>query len=61
MPGAIVPDWAKLVDWEKVRVEVTRGVQMNILAREYAGDVISYVQFWREYHRKYPIVPKVFF
>jgi transposase len=58
-PGAAVPDWAKLVDWEKVRLEVSRGVPMNILAREHAGDVISYVQFWRQFHRKYPVVPKV--
>jgi len=54
MPGAIVPQWAKAIDWEKVRLEDSRGVQMNILAREFAGDKISYVQFWREYHKKYP-------
>ena len=55
--GGILPVWAKSIDWKKVHLEVSRGVQMNILAREYAGDVISYVQFWREYHKKYPIVP----
>lgn len=40
-PGAPVPDWAKLIDWEKVRLEVSRGVQMNILAREHAEGAIS--------------------
>lgn len=58
-PGAEVPAWAKLVDWEKVRLEVSRGVQMNILAREHAEGRISYVQFWREYHKKYPNHPTV--
>ena len=58
-PGAGVPDWAKLVDWEKVRLDASRGVQMNILAREHAEGKISYVQFWREYHKKYPNLPTV--
>ncbi len=58
-PGAVIPEWAKSVDWEKVRLEDSRGVQMNILAREFAGDKISYVQFWREYHKKYPNLPTV--
>jgi hypothetical protein len=59
MPGAIAPQWAKTIDWEKMRLEVSRGVQLNILAREFAGDKISYVQFWREYHKKYPNLPAV--
>lgn len=58
-PGASVPDWAKLVDWEKVRLEASRGVQMNILAREHAEGQISYVQFWREYNKKFPSHPTV--
>lgn len=58
-PGPARPDWAKSVDWEKVRLEASRGVPMNILAREHAGDVISYVQFWRQFHSIYPAVPKV--
>lgn len=58
-PGPAMPDWAKLVDWEKVRLEVGQGVQMNILAREHAEGKISYVQFWREYHKKYPNHPSV--
>ncbi len=58
-PGAGMPDWAKLIDWEKIRLEVSRGVQMNVLAREYAEGKISYVQFWREYHKKYPSHPAV--
>jgi len=59
MPGGIAPEWAKTVDWEKVRLENSRGVQINILAREFAGEKISYVQFWREYHKKYPTLPAV--
>ena len=58
-PGAAPPPWAQSVDWEKVRLEASRGVPMNILARENASDVISYVQFWRQFHKKYPQVPKV--
>ena len=57
--GAIAPDWANAIDWEKVRLEVSRGVQMNILAKEHAADKISYVQFWRQFHKKYPLVPTV--
>lgn len=58
-PGSTAPDWAKAIDWEKVRLEVSRGVQMNILAKENAEGKISYVQFWREYHKKYPNHPTV--
>lgn len=58
-PGSAIPSWTKSVDWEKVRLEASRGVPMNILARENASDVISYVQFWRQFHKKYPLVPKV--
>jgi len=58
-PGAIASDWVKDIDWEKICLEVSRGVQINILAKEHAGDKISYVQFWREYNRKYPAHPTV--
>jgi transposase len=58
-PGAEAPEWAKSIDWDKVRLEVSRGIQMNVLAREHAEGKISYVQFWREYHRKYPDHPSV--
>jgi transposase len=57
--GAIQPEWAKAIDWEKVRLEVARGVQMNILAREHAADKISYVQFWRQFNKTYPDLPTV--
>jgi transposase len=57
-PGAIEPDWSKKIDWDKVRLEVSRGVQLNILAREHAEGAISYVQFWRQFHKKYPEVPQ---
>ena len=33
-PGTIAADWATRIDWEKVRLEVSRGVQINILAKE---------------------------
>lgn len=58
-PGSIVPDWAKSIDWGKIHLEVSRGVQVNILAREHAAGMVSYVQFWREYHKKYPHCPSV--
>ncbi len=58
-PGAVDPAWAKSIDWAKVKLEASRGVQMNILAREHAGDVISYVQFWRHFYKKHPELPQV--
>ena len=58
IPGAQDPEWSKKIDWEKIRLEASRGVQMNILAREHAGEVISYVQFWRQFHKKYPDIPE---
>ena len=57
-PGAIEPEWSKTIDWERVRLEVSRGVQLNVLAREHAEGVVSYVQFWRQFHKKYPEVPQ---
>lgn len=57
-PGAIEPEWSKTIDWEKVRLEVSRGTQVNILAREHAEGVVSYVQFWRQFHKKYPELPQ---
>jgi transposase len=53
------PDWASSIDWVKVRLEVSKGVPINILAREHAGDKISYVQFWRQFYKIYPAVPTV--
>ncbi len=58
-PNVETPEWTKAIDWEKVRLEVAQGVQLNILAREHAGEVISYVQFWRQFYKKYPEVPTV--
>ena len=55
--GAFLPVWAKSIDWERIRLEVSRGVQLNILASEHAADKISYVQFWRQFHKQYPSVP----
>jgi transposase len=56
--GPGMPEWAKSIDWEKVRLEVSRGVQFNILAKELAGDKISYTQFWRQFYKIYPNVPQ---
>ena len=53
-----MPDWAKTVDWVKVRLEVSRGVQLNIVAKELAGERISYTQFWRQFSKIYPEVPQ---
>lgn len=58
-PGNTFAEWSKQIDWNKVHLEVSRGVQINILAREHAAGIISYVQFWREYRRRYPQVPSV--
>ena len=58
-PSHVQPEWSKQIDWNKVHLEISRGVQINILAREHALGIISYVQFWREYRRRYPQVPSV--
>lgn len=58
-PGPVWPDWAKMIDWERVRLEVARGVQLNILAAEMAGEAISYSQFCRQFHKVFPQVPTV--
>lgn len=42
-PGAVAADWATLIDWGKVRLEASRGVQINILSKEHADGKISYV------------------
>lgn len=57
--GAGQPEWSQGIDWQKVHLEVSRGVQLNILAREFAEGKVSYVQFWREYHKQYPDTPTV--
>lgn len=57
--GSPAPDWSKGIDWAKVRLLASQGVQFNILARDYAGDSISYVQFWRQFYKNYPEVPNV--
>jgi transposase len=55
-PGDL-PEWAKTVDWQKVRAESSRGVQLNILAREYAEDKVSYSQFCRQFRKVFPGLP----
>ncbi len=57
--GGAIPDWAKLIDWERVRLEVSRGVQLNILCRETVSDQISYSQFCRQFNKVYPELPQV--
>jgi transposase len=57
--GSTQPEWAKTINWEKVHLEVSRGVQLNILAAELAGDAISYSQFCRQFHKFFPQVPAV--
>ncbi len=58
-PGPAQPEWATAIDWEKIRLEISRGVQMNILAAEHAAGTISYSQFCRQFQKKYPEVPTV--
>ena len=56
--GAPIPEWAQSMDWEKIRLQFSRGVQLNILAREFSSE-ISYSQFCRQFHKIYPSVPVV--
>lgn len=57
-PGAVPPAWTRSVDWEHVRLEVGRGVQLNVLARELVGDQISYSQFCRQFQKMFPALPE---
>lgn len=59
LPNIETPEWTKSIDWEKIRLEVSRGVQMNILAAEHAADKISYSQFCRQFQKTYPELPTV--
>jgi len=52
-----LPDWAKSIDWQKIRSDASRGVQLNILAREHAEDKISYSQFCRQFRKVFPEYP----
>jgi transposase len=52
-----LPDWAKAIDWQKIRSDASRGVQLNILAREHAEDKISYSQFCRQFRNVFPEYP----
>jgi transposase len=58
-PNVTTPAWTLNVDWEKIRLEVSRGVQLNILAREHVGSLISYAQFCRHFNKTYPDLPTV--
>lgn len=58
-PGPSEPEWGKDLQWERIHLEVSRGIQINILYQEHASHRISYSQFWREYHRRYPATKKV--
>lgn len=56
-PGSAEPDWSRKIDWEQIKLEAGKGVQMNTLWRENASELISYVQFWRQFQKKYPSLP----
>ena len=58
-PGGQVPEWSKNIDCEKIRLEASRGVNLNILARDYVGIRISYAQFCRHFQETFPSVPAV--
>jgi transposase len=58
--------WANQVDWNKVRFDINRGVQLKHhweewiacpAACERLGVRIPYESFWREYKRQFPLIP----
>jgi transposase len=50
---AQVPDWAKAIDWEKIKHEYHRGVTIKILQKELAPE-ITYKIFWRYFRTLIP-------
>lgn len=57
--GSGEPEWSKSLNWGQIHLEVSRGIQFNILYKEHAAHLISYTQFWREYHRRHPSMNKI--
>ena len=53
-----LPEWAKSLDWQKIRLEASRGVQLNILCKEHADGKISYSQFCRQFNKVFPETPE---
>jgi hypothetical protein len=54
------PAWAQSIDWEKVHLQVGRGVHFNILHQENCDQKeVSYLKFWRYYRSRYPENKKI--
>jgi transposase len=56
--------FAEFVDWKSVRSKTDRGVQLRVIWEEdlltsthIALKTVPYVSFWREYKRRYPLIP----
>jgi len=58
----VAPEWVLAIDWGKIHAEHTlKGVPLNVLWEERVEDgkiPIGYAGFWKQYHRKFPNLPK---
>ncbi len=49
------PIWAQKIDWEKIHLQVGRGIHLNILHAENTDpNDVSYMKFWRYYRSLHP-------
>jgi hypothetical protein len=51
IPG---PLWTAQVDWNEVMNEVLAGHPLKFIWEEIAQDKVSYVNFWKQFHKQFP-------
>lgn len=57
---ATIPTWAEKIDWEKIHLQVGRGIHLNILHQENTDTKeVGYLKFWRHYRSLHPENKKI--
>ncbi|MHC4622128.1 MAG: IS21 family transposase [Planctomycetota bacterium] len=51
IPG---PVWAAQIDWQEVMSEMLAGHPLKYIWEEKAHEKVSYVNFWKQFHRQFP-------
>lgn len=55
-----IPTWAQTIDWEKIHLQVGRGIHLNILHQENTDtNEVGYLKFWRHYRSLHPENKKI--
>jgi transposase len=55
-----IPIWAEKIDWEKIHLQVGRGIHLNILHQENTDTKeVGYLKFWRHYRSRHPENKKI--